>query len=36
MRRHQKLKISLGPLQGEAIGPLPIIGLILLAILIIV
>lgn len=35
MRRHQKLKISLGPLQGEATGALAVVCLVVIAILII-
>lgn len=36
MKRHEKLKIGLGPLSGEATGPLAVIGLVLVAVLVIV
>jgi hypothetical protein len=35
MKRHQKLKISLGPLQGEATGTLAVLCLVVIAVLII-
>lgn len=36
MRRHQKLNISIGPLKGEATGPLAIIVLLVIAVLVLI